>query len=291
MGDNLDNFEFAQSIEQPNPIHEEKDQNKKNKKNKKKKAKAKVNETENLQSNSKHSDKDNIEQPQNKKRKRENTETQKPVTTDENKQRNTVRLSPQQIVSQGSAEQQVEYFITQLSKQNDLARELSKMDETPIVQPQHFYVVPNHERTLLSLSKFISDGVGKKKLDHRKAVAGSPTVIVICSSAVRCVDMIRSLKPLKCQVLKLFSKHIKIPEQEALLRRPHVIGVGTPNRLLKLAQQNSLNFSSTALVVYDMVPDVKEFTVFTLYDVKSDTFRLFLDFMHQHLNSLRLSYF
>ena len=49
------------------------------------------------------------------------------------------------------------------------------------------------------------------------------SVLVLCSSAVRCVEVIRALKAtLRCTVAKLFAKHLKLAAQlEELKVNPH----------------------------------------------------------------------
>lgn len=63
---------------------------------------------------------------------------------------------------------------------------------------------------------------------------GSPTVIIIASSAVGCLPFISGLKTSKWRTIKLFAKHIKITQQKELLKKSFPIGVGTPNRIQQL---------------------------------------------------------
>eukprot|EP00252_Welwitschia_mirabilis_P006723 TRINITY_DN17620_c0_g3_i1.p1 TRINITY_DN17620_c0_g3~~TRINITY_DN17620_c0_g3_i1.p1 ORF type:complete len:243 (+),score=59.92 TRINITY_DN17620_c0_g3_i1:116-844(+) len=62
---------------------------------------------------------------------------------------------------------------------------------------------------------------------------GSPVLLVICSSAIRCMDVLRGLKELtaSCHAAKLFAKHIKIEQQVEALKNRVNIAVGTPSRL------------------------------------------------------------
>lgn len=57
---------------------------------------------------------------------------------------------------------------------------------------------------------------------------------------------------------KLFAKHLKQAEQEAMLASTVMhLGVGTPNRLLKLAQSGALKLDRLQYIVLDVQQDVK----------------------------------
>ncbi|XP_051846558.1 protein CMSS1 [Antechinus flavipes] len=79
-------------------------------------------------------------------------------------------------------------------------------------------------------------------------------MLIICSSALRALELIRSMTAFKgdCKVLKLFAKHIKIQEQVKLLEKGVVhLGVGTPGRIKALIQQDVLNLNSLKYLVFD----------------------------------------
>ncbi|KAJ2394696.1 Protein cms1, partial [Coemansia sp. RSA 2559] len=60
----------------------------------------------------------------------------------------------------------------------------------------------------------VSSTVGKSKITF-----GAPQVLVICSSALRVIDLVKRLRPLTQRtVLKLFSRHIKIAEHKKTLK-------------------------------------------------------------------------
>jgi len=142
--------------------------------------------------------------------------------------------------------------------------------------------------------------------------------LVISSSANRCTDVLRALQPLKCRCAKLWARHMRVPEQMAALRglapaggagrgrgrgggrgggigrgrgrggpgrgpstgdgQLPAIGVGTPGRILALAQSGAFGARVAArlgapaprhemcppcLVVVDMRGDGKGFTPLT----------------------------
>ena len=107
----------------------------------------------------------------------------------------------------------------------------------------------------------------------RSSLRGPPTrapgsVLVLCSSALRCVEVIRALKAtLRCSVAKLFAKHLKLGEQlEELARETPVVCVGTAHRaaqLLGSTHAGALRASAVRLVLVDCEPDAKAFTMLT----------------------------
>ncbi len=99
---------------------------------------------------------------------------------------------------------------------------------------------------------------------------GSPIVIVISSSGIRSVEVRRQLIPLKYPIAKLFAKHFKVEEQVEMLKSFMPLGVGTPNRLTKLADIGALNMDHIKLVVLDMHRDVKKCCILDLADVRDD---------------------
>ncbi|XP_074663520.1 protein CMSS1 isoform X3 [Strix aluco] len=78
----------------------------------------------------------------------------------------------------------------------------------------------------------------KLRKNHREKK--SVVMLVICSSALRSLELIKSMTAFKgdCRVLKLFAKHIKIKEQMNMLEKGVFhIGVGTPGRVKALVEQ------------------------------------------------------
>ena len=62
-----------------------------------------------------------------------------------------------------------------------------------------------------------------------------------------------------------------VEDQKAYLDSHYVgIGCGTPNRVAKLVENDALKLSSTALLVIDCQPNVKQQTIFDLPETKAD---------------------
>ncbi|KAM6418416.1 protein CMSS1 isoform 2-T2 [Pluvialis apricaria] len=104
----------------------------------------------------------------------------------------------------------------------------------------------------------------------------SVVMLVICSSALRSLELIKSTTAFKgdCRVLKLFAKHIKIKEQMNMLEKGVFhIGVGTPGRVKALVEQDGLCLNSTKYIILDWnwrdqklrrmmdIPEIKKETI------------------------------
>lgn len=99
---------------------------------------------------------------------------------------------------------------------------------------------------------------------------GPGSVIVLCMSANRCLEVVRALKAKhRCAVAKLFAKHIKLKEQLAeLAQETPAICVGTPHRVCELldARKGGLRASAIRQLLIDGKPDVKSFTMLTHFE-------------------------
>ncbi|KAI5080901.1 hypothetical protein GOP47_0004084 [Adiantum capillus-veneris] len=129
------------------------------------------------------------------------------------------------------------------------------------------------------------------KVDKNKE-NGNPALLVVCSSATRCVDLLKGLRSLTkaCKPAKLFAKHIKVEEQVKALQDYVNIAVGTPNRVKKLIDIGALGLGSLEVVLLDMHEDAKGFTIFTVPQVKNDLLELCKSHLHQHALAGRIKF-
>ncbi|KAJ2509343.1 hypothetical protein IWW47_000041 [Coemansia sp. RSA 2052] len=151
------------------------------------------------------------------------------------------------------------------------------MDTRHIYQPPAGTLVWGSATCLEELAKTaVSTGKSKNKVMH-----GAPQVLVICSSALRVIDLVKRLRPVsKRGVLKLFSRHIKISDQQKTLKTTAVdIAVGTPNRILKLLTEDALKVNRLRLVVIDCWQDDKMRVVIDMDDTKKDLFAIWKDIL------------
>ncbi|XP_019382770.1 PREDICTED: protein CMSS1-like [Gavialis gangeticus] len=104
----------------------------------------------------------------------------------------------------------------------------------------------------------------------------SVLMLILCSSALRSLELIKSMTAFKgdCKVLKLFAKHIKIKDQMSLLEKGVThLGVGTPARIKALVEQDGLSLNSLKYLILDWnwrdqklrrmidIPEVKKETI------------------------------
>ncbi|KAG6952948.1 hypothetical protein JG687_00012695 [Phytophthora cactorum] len=130
------------------------------------------------------------------------------------------------------------------------------------------------------LPSFKRDFVGKGKRRDK-----SPYFLILCSSALRCVEVIKHLTPFKCRVAKLFAKHMKADEQAKQLANNYLpIAVGTPARVKKLLEMNALSLKHTTHVIFDMEKDKKQLTVLELKDTATEMMDLLQFHFIPHLN-------
>ncbi|XP_065057322.1 protein CMSS1-like isoform X3 [Rhopilema esculentum] len=120
--------------------------------------------------------------------------------------------------------------------------------------------IPNWEKNLSSV---------------KESDKGCPLLLIITGSAIRCVDLLREIKPFRtsqCKTAKLFAKHFKLEEQQHYLTKAVVhICAGTPNRILKLASNGYLKFKKLKYVLIDWsFKDAKQRQMVDIKEVKSD---------------------
>ncbi|CAN0350939.1 unnamed protein product, partial [Phaeothamnion confervicola] len=142
------------------------------------------------------------------------------------------------------------------------------------------------------------------------AARGGPAVIILCSGALRSVEVIKGLSSaFRCPILKLFARHLKLADQQKQLEmarrgrggkgksggggggggggdganggpvRPFPIAVGTPGRVAALAKLGALAADETVLVVLDMHRDIKGRCLLDMADVSLETARFLQDWI------------
>lgn len=148
--------------------------------------------------------------------------------------------------------------------------------------------------TLVKLVGFIKASLPdwKKRIQNRNnnAPRGGPSVLIVCAGARRCVEVMKHLTAFRCQVVKLFAKHLKIEEQKVMLKKGcFPLAVGTPGRMQALAASGALRFDSAALLILDMEKNVKGRDVVDMDGVAKDTMELLTRHARPQLVSLSTS--
>lgn len=107
----------------------------------------------------------------------------------------------------------------------------------------------------------------------------SPCFLIICSSALRAVELLKHFGSFQCKVAKLFAKHMKVQDQADQLERMFLpIAVGTPSRIKVLLEMKALSLEHTRHVILDMEKDKKSMTILELNDTAKDM----LDLVQYH---------
>lgn len=92
------------------------------------------------------------------------------------------------------------------------------------------------------------------KLQKQHTEKSSVVILIVCSSALRTIELIKQLTAFKgeARAVKLFAKHIKIEEQVKLLQKgiSH-IGVGTPGRISALIDKEGLSLQALRYLIVD----------------------------------------
>ncbi|CAO2632026.1 Protein CMSS1 [Lemmus lemmus] len=130
-----------------------------------------------------------------------------------------------------------------------------------------------------SLSSYLKEICPKwVKLRKTHVEKKSVLMLIICSSAVRALELIRSLTAFKgdAKVMKLFAKHIKVQEQVNLLEKRVIhLGVGTPGRIKQLVKQDGLNLNPLKFLVFDWNwRDQKLRRMMDIPEIKKEVFEL-----------------
>ncbi|RHY25913.1 hypothetical protein DYB25_012450 [Aphanomyces astaci] len=186
---------------------------------------------------------------------------------------------------------------------NDVYSKLYGDNLTPLeiangLTEAHFTVVPQFgKHNLDSLSRFLRSICPKWKLLFKgKGIKDqcSPILLIVCSSALRAVEVGKAIAVFHCHVAKLFGKHLKLTEQVDMLKHFHPIAigteemssacsswqyVGTPGRIKTLLEMKALSLAHTTHVVVDMHRDSKQMSILELKDTAKDT----IDVLREHL--------
>jgi len=138
------------------------------------------------------------------------------------------------------------------------------------------------ERSLDSLPDFIAKVTPslRLRLSQKSKVNGAPTLIFVAGSALRVADVTRILKNRKLRgekggdVGKFFARHIKLEDHITYLRRTKIgAAVGTPGRLGKLLELDSMAVSALTHIIIDLsYRDAKRRSVLDIPETRDEVF-------------------
>ncbi|EXC14240.1 hypothetical protein L484_021737 [Morus notabilis] len=231
---------------------------------------------------------------------------QRLIETNDNKNDNDDRVEEQNDngesgnneVVQTSASTQLRVFLDQFQSGNGI--QLSSLELEAIKDTCILELSQCTDEDAKSLGKDMKVAFGpswkevlcEKQLLEGKVDPGCPAILIISSSAMRSIELLRGLQSLtkECPAVKLFSKHMKVEDQVSLLKNRVNIASGTPSRIKKLIDIEALGLSRLAAIVLDVRPDVKGYSLFTLPQVRDEFWDLYKNCFHQRIaeGSLRL---
>ncbi|KAK2850307.1 hypothetical protein Q7C36_009090 [Tachysurus vachellii] len=130
-----------------------------------------------------------------------------------------------------------------------------------------------------SLSSYLKEVCPKwAKVQKQHTQKGSVVLLIVCSSALRTIELIKQLTTFKgdAKVLKLFAKHIKAEDQVKLLSKSVAhVGVGTPGRLNTLIEKEGLSLQGLRYLVLDWnCRDQKHRRMVDIPEVKAEFVKL-----------------
>jgi hypothetical protein len=166
-------------------------------------------------------------------------------------------------------------------------RLLSELAETTTKFRPHQLAVSTKASDASSFKERINGIVSRKKLKTWNQKE-SPMVLIVCLSARRAVDVLKELAPLRIRAAKLFAKHMTIEEQTKQMESGSFgFAVGTPHRIVTLAEKGVLSLERTKFVVLDTFLNSKNFSVYTLPDTVPHTQQLLKEYVYPECNKRR----
>lgn len=229
--------------------------------------------------------------------------TQHKLFKDKDKTRPTVKAghkpAKQQVaaaadkgnVELGSSGEQLDWFISAF--QAATGTQLSSLELQEIPENSMLELSNTMDHNIQNLMKHVKAIFGpswEEVLCEGNVVEGNvepgcPALLIISSSAIRCVEILRGMKTLttKCHAAKLFAKHIKIEEQVSILKDRVNIAGGTPSRIKKLIEIDALKLSRLSVLMLDMHKDAKGLTLFDVPQVSNEFWELYKAHFHQQV--------
>lgn len=229
--------------------------------------------------------------------------TQHKLFKDKDKTRPTVKAghkpAKQQVaaaadkgnVELGSSREQLDWFISAF--QAATGTQLSSLELQEIPENSMLELSNTMDHNIPNLMKHVKAIFGPSweevlcegNVVEGNVEAGCPALLIISSSAIRCVEILRGMKTLttKCHAAKLFAKHIKIEEQVSILKERVNIAGGTPSRIKKLIEIDALKLSRLSVLMLDMHKDAKGLTLFDVPQVSNEFWELYKAHFHQQV--------
>ncbi|KAJ1382419.1 Protein Cms1 [Sesbania bispinosa] len=209
---------------------------------------------------------------------------------DRRKTKKKKRKAPNDHEKKEGASEQLRFFVEQFQAANDV--QLSSLESESLKADTCILEVSQDADSDVKIfGKNIKAAFGASwkevlcegQLIEGKINAGSPAVLILSASALRCIHLLRGFRSMtkECHAAKLFSKHMKVEEHVSLLKNRVNIASGTPSRIKKLIDIEALGLSRLQVLLLDMHPDVKGYSLFTLPQVRDEFWDLFKNYFYQ----------
>ncbi|KAG8644272.1 protein CMS1 [Manihot esculenta] len=190
-----------------------------------------------------------------------------------------------------SASELRSFFINEFQSANGL--QLSSIELESIKETSFLELSQELGQDVQALGKQMKAAFGSSykevlcegQLVEGKIDPGSPAVLIVSTSALRAIELLRGVRTLtrECHAVKLFSKHMKVEEQVALLKDRVNLASGTPSRVKKLIDIEALGLSRLSVIVLDIHTDMKGYSLLTLPQVRDEFWDLYKNYLHQPL--------
>ncbi|WOL12819.1 protein CMSS1 [Canna indica] len=196
------------------------------------------------------------------------------------------------LISTTPAAQQLRFFLDLFQTANKVKLsplELDAFKDTCMVEladgvEQNVDNLCDHMKSAFGSSwrEALSEG----QLAEGEIDVGTPALLIISTSALRSLELLRGLKSLtrECRPAKLFAKHMKVEDQVTSLKTRVNIASGTPSRIKKLIDVDALSLSRVGMVLLDMHRDVKGYSLFTLPQVSTEFWDLYKTHLQPRLS-------
>ncbi|XP_065865008.1 uncharacterized protein [Euphorbia lathyris] len=225
--------------------------------------------------------------------KKKNTSSKNPKTLAKfkNKKQPPTEQKQKKEEIPASASHHLNFFLNEFQSANGV--QLSSLELESIKESSFLGLSNELGQDVDSLGKQIKVAFGSKwreamcegQLVEGKIDAGCPAVLILSTSAIRAIELLRGLRSFtkECHAVKLFSKHMKVEEQVALLKNRVNFGSGTPSRVKKLIDIEALGLSRLQLLVLDIHTDVKGYSLLTLPQVRDEFWDLYKNYFHPRI--------
>ncbi|KAJ7979089.1 Protein CMSS1-like [Quillaja saponaria] len=210
---------------------------------------------------------------------------------DNNVTQNKQNIESDNNIQPASASEQLRFFLDQFQSAKGL--QLSSLERESIKDTCMLELTQGSDHDVKTLGKDIKAAFGKSwkevlydgQLLEGKIDAGSPAVLIVSYSALRSIELLRGFRSLtgECCAVKLFSKHMKVEEQVQLLKNRVNIASGTPSRIKKLIDIEALGLSRLQVLLLDMYPDVKGYSLFSLPQVRDEFWELYKNYFYERM--------